>query len=298
MAKLHWLVPTLLALMCVAALMTATLAYVVPTAQLLAIFGPTKMGAEAMPPGTKLDFVGTADGERLAYLKMPAHRLVRQEDSTTFSPHVLTSIYFHGRRGNLAECLGVIRVDAAHGMDVVAVDYRGYGCSSGTPSEAGLFLDGEAILRHVVEDMGVPRHRIVLHGFSLGCTVAVHLAALHDDFAALVLEAPFADLRSATLHLYPAFRPLRMFMTRAFNNINTVSTVEQTPVLVTHSKQDECISWRDGQAVFAACLSKRRRFEWSHRVSHIGPHLTAASFRWIKAQAHTAQVQKPDIEST
>lgn len=254
----------------------------VPSIQDTIIFDPKPLDPTAhLVAGRMMEFIKTSDGERLATLEIkaspPARRLRADGEP-------LVSLYFHGRRGNMAHAVSRAHVDAEHGLHTFMVDYRGYGASTGTPSEAGLFLDGEALLAHVQEVTGAPRRAIVLHGYSLGCTVAVHLAARHDDFAALVLEAPFKSLRSATLHIYPPLSLFRAFMTTSFSNLDTVARVGRTPLLVAHSRTDECVAFADGQAVYEACHSPTKRFRVSARVSHAGPHLVAPhDYEWLSA---------------
>src|SRR5487761_2289605 len=104
-----------------------------------------------------------------------------------------TILYFHGNTGNLADLKARIILLTDRGDGLLAVDYRGFGASSGTPNEAGLILDGEAAYEALLaREIGL-KH-IVIYGHSLGTGVAVALAARHR-VAALVLEAPFTSAK-------------------------------------------------------------------------------------------------------
>src|ERR1700731_3788795 len=82
-------------------------------------------------------------------------------------------LYFHGNGGNVSHRLERAKLlGASLGLDVFFLDYRGYGKSSGTPKEAGLGADGEAIYE-AARARGFTPDRIVLFGESLGGAVAI-----------------------------------------------------------------------------------------------------------------------------
>ena len=108
-------------------------------------------------------------------------------------------IYFHGNGGALANRARRFASLVEDGTGLVALSYRGYGGSSGSPSEEGILNDARAV--HAFASERYPAARLVVWGESLGTGVAVALAA-EKDFAKVVLEAPFtstADIASATL---------------------------------------------------------------------------------------------------
>ena len=98
-------------------------------------------------------------------------------------------LYFHGNGGSLVDRVPRFRIFVASGYGLLAVSYRGYGGSSGSPTETGLVRDGEAAYREA-RTLGYESDRIVLMGESLGTAIATVLAGAHDS-AALVLDSPF-----------------------------------------------------------------------------------------------------------
>ncbi|MEK6422493.1 MAG: alpha/beta fold hydrolase [Burkholderia gladioli] len=80
------------------------------------------------------------------------------------------------------------------GVDVLSMNYRGFGASAGTPSEQGLYHDAEAMLDHVTNTMHVPAENVVVHGYSMGGPVAAHLTAKAQSegkqLGGLVLDRP------------------------------------------------------------------------------------------------------------
>lgn len=101
-------------------------------------------------------------------------------------------VYFHGNRGNLQRW-GTYAVDlTVHGYDVLMIDYRGYGKSTGRPSEEALYSDAREVLIWALSRGS--HQRLIIYGRSLGAAVASHLAReVQPDL--LILETPFDELR-------------------------------------------------------------------------------------------------------
>lgn len=91
-------------------------------------------------------------------------------------------ISFHGNVGHLAQGFRAQSFSAVVGADphsctsVLAFDYRGFGRSTGFPTEEGLIKDGLAIVRYAIDHLGFSAERIVLLGHSLGTAVVAAVA--------------------------------------------------------------------------------------------------------------------------
>ena len=126
------------------------------------------------------------------WLDAPGH--VRVHGWFVVLPHArLVTLYLHGNAGNITHRYPQIREITAAGSSIHMLDYRGYGKSTGQPTENGLYNDAEAAYEHLLKT-GYRADQIILHGESLGSAVAVDLAA-HHACAALVLEAPFTSAK-------------------------------------------------------------------------------------------------------
>jgi abhydrolase domain-containing protein 12 len=117
-------------------------------------------------------------------------------------------IYFHGAAGTLGsgwrpQSYRALSATSTN-VHILVIDYRGFGKSTGWPSEAGLLTDGLALVAFAREKAGIPPERTVLFAQSIGTAVAVSLThhyALQSPpvlFAGTVLVAPFADVASLT----------------------------------------------------------------------------------------------------
>lgn len=155
-------------------------------------------------------------------------------------------LYFHGNGGALVDRLPRFRLFAASGYGLLAVSFRGYGGSTGAPTQEGLLSDGEAAYKEA-QRRGYGPDRIVLVGESLGTGVATALAAAHDA-AALVLDSAFLSAADVAAALYPIF-PVRYVMLDPFRSDLSIDKVK-IPVLMVHGEADQVIPISSGRALF------------------------------------------------
>lgn len=162
-------------------------------------------------------------------------------------------IYFHGNGGSLSYRVGRFRELIAPGHGLLAVSYRGYGGSGGSPSEAGLIEDARAAYAFAAARH--PAERIMLWGESLGSGVAIALA-VEWPVARLVLEAPFYSAAEIAAGAYP-FLPVRLLMKDQFRSDLRVAKVT-APVLVVHGDRDAVVPIASGQALYRLIKSPKR----------------------------------------
>jgi hypothetical protein len=144
------------------------------------------------------------------------------------------------------------------GFSVFAYDYRGYGTSSGEPSVEGVYRDAEAAFRYLVEVIGVPPERILVHGRSVGSGPAVDIAVRHP-VAGLVVESGFVS----------AFRVVTripLFPGDKFRNLARIRDVG-CPVLVLHGTADETIPVWHGRALYERAREPKRAV-WIEGAGH------------------------------
>jgi fermentation-respiration switch protein FrsA (DUF1100 family) len=167
----------------------------------------------------------------------------------------LTFIAFHGNAGNISQRAEVYRFLSELPVNVLAVEYRGYGRSEGTPNEAGLYLDAQAGLDYLVHERGIPPNRIVAFGQSLGTAVAVDLATKRP-LAGVILEAPFPSVRAVTSRIYPFLPGLGLIAKSKFNTGGKLAR-PHPPVMITHCNQDPVIPFTLGQEVYQIAVEPK-----------------------------------------
>ncbi len=166
-----------------------------------------------------------------------------------------TLLFFHGNAGNISHRLESLQIFNKLRLSVLIIDYRGYGSSSGSPSEQGLYSDAQAAYRYLVEARGVEPERLVIFGRSLGGAVAAKLAA-DNPAGALILESSFTSVPDLGAQLYP-FLPVRLLSRYQYDTRAYVQNVE-APVLIVHSRDDETIPYEHGRALYQAAPEPRR----------------------------------------
>jgi uncharacterized protein len=155
-------------------------------------------------------------------------------------------IYFQGNAGGLDLRVGRFRWLIADGTGLLALCYRGYGGSTGRPSEVGLIRDAAAAY-----DFAAARYapsRIVPFGESLGTAVAIALAADHK-VAGVILDAPFTSAADVGAAAY-FFAPVRWLIKDAWRSDRRVGQIH-APVLVLHGERDRVVPIRFGERLFA-----------------------------------------------
>jgi hypothetical protein len=155
-------------------------------------------------------------------------------------------IYFPGNGDTLAGSAGRFEAITSDGTGLVALSYRGYAGSSGSPSEQGLLSDAAVTYAFAVA-MYDPA-RIVLWGFSLGSGIAVAVAAEHQ-VGGLILEAPYTSIADIAAAAFP-FLPARYLLKDTFRSDERIKRVA-APLLVMHGAQDATIPIAFGERLFA-----------------------------------------------
>jgi uncharacterized protein len=176
----------------------------------------------------------TNDGETLVAWYVPAK-----------DEHPLI-LYFHGNGGAVVDRIPRFRALTASGYGLLAISYRGYGGSTGSPSQKGLMEDGETAYLEA-RARGYDGDRIVLMGESLGTGVAIALAATHQA-AALVLDSPYSSAVEVAAAHYPIF-PVKWLMFDRFRSDLAIGDVH-VPVLVVHGDEDDVVPIRLARRLF------------------------------------------------
>jgi fermentation-respiration switch protein FrsA (DUF1100 family) len=185
--------------------------------------------------------IETTDGVTLHGWFIPGH-----------SSEVL--LFFHGNAGNISHRLASIKQFQDLGLSVLIVDYRGYGQSGGKTTEKGIYRDADAAWLYLSATRGIAASDIVIFGRSLGASVASRLAAKPRPLA-LVVESSFTSVPDIAQDLYP-WLPARWLSRLRHATRDYVADV-RCPILVIHSRDDEIIPFRHGEAIFAAANEPR-----------------------------------------
>lgn len=176
-----------------------------------------------------------------------------------------TIIYLHGNAGNIAIRVPLIRPFITQGYGVLLVEYRGYAQNPGRPSEQGLYHDGRAAIRFLM-DKGMSLDCIILFGESLGSSVAIQLATQYN-VAGIILQSPASSIVAIGRRIYP-FLPVSLLLRDRYETITIINKVK-SPLLILASRKDELIPVTDSIELFeAANQPKQIHILEDHALSH------------------------------
>ena len=135
------------------------------------------------------------------------------------------------------------------GVNILLVEYRGYGLSDGYPSEQGFYLDGEAAVKYLMNRTDIDHQQIVLYGHSLGGAVATHIAAMDSpwksNISAVILENTFTSIQQIGAHIFrnvlPFLSKLPAFLVRnRFESADKIMNIK-APILFICGDKDEIV---------------------------------------------------------
>jgi len=171
-----------------------------------------------------------------------------------------TVLFLHGNAENISTHFRNVAWLPAEGFNVLALDYRGYGASEGTPSLAGIQLDIDAAMRSLLAHKNVDPNRIVIFGQSLGGALAIYYAAhssYHANIRAVVIDSSFFDYRRIAKEKLAGF-----FLTWPFQWLpwltvdddyspaNSVAAISPLPLLLIHGDQDVVVPAHHSRQLF------------------------------------------------
>ena len=192
--------------------------------------------------------IATNDGEKIAAWWVPAENARG------------AVLMFHGNAGNISHRLDYLGMFHRLRYSTLIVDYRGYGRSTGTPTEEGTYRDAEAAWEYLVRIRGARPADVVILGESLGGAVAAWLA-MWTTPRALVLASTFTSVPDLGAQVYP-FLPVRLISRFSYDNVAALKA-QKAPVLIAHSRDDDIIPYSHGRALFEAAQEPKQFLEMS-----------------------------------
>ena len=191
-------------------------------------------------------WMNSSDGNRIHALHWPA---------PAGRPTIL---FFHGNAQSVFEWALIVEEFESMECGLLLVDYPGYGKSTGSPSEAGLYASGQAAWNWLVSEAKIAPEFIVAFGKSLGGPVASKVA--HDNrVMGLVLESTFMSIPAVAQRLIPMLPADAVFRSERYDTGSRIGELT-VPVLVVHGTQDELIPLSQGNELFDAAVQPKRLY--------------------------------------
>jgi uncharacterized protein len=189
--------------------------------------------------------LNTSDGEKLSGWFIPASKQNPLGKATI--------LYSHGNAGNISDRIQKLPIYRDLGVSVLLYDYRGYGKSSGSPSENGTYIDIETFWHYLVNEKKIPPAKIIAYGESLGGAVASYLAEKEPSIGGLILSATCTSIKDRAQELY-SYLPISLISQFSYDTRSRLQNMN-IPVLIFHSREDEVFPFSHAEANFQAISS-------------------------------------------
>ncbi|KAL8450315.1 hypothetical protein Emed_002573 [Eimeria media] len=179
----------------------------------------------------------------------------------------LTLLYSHGNAEDILAAKEYFKhLAALCQVDVFLFDYVGYGCSSGKPSERGVYESIEAAYEYLTQKLHIHPSTIIAYGRSLGSGPSVHLC-MHHELGGLILQSALLSIHRVALQLRVSL-PFDMFVNR--DKIHKV----KCPVFCIHGTNDEVVPLSHGIELYKRAPLRASPF-WVEGAGHNNLEVTA-----------------------
>lgn len=173
-----------------------------------------------------------------------------------------TILMFGPNAGNMGLSLPIAHIIHKAGYNVVLMDYRGYGKSSGSPSEKGLKLDAEAVIRFIKLESSLANTQLYLYGRSLGGAVTIYCATNlpQDWIAGAILENTFLSINKCVPSVLPAVGFLSPLVTQTWKSEDLITKIRpEMPILFLGGGKDEIIPPNHFKKLYELCTSQKKQ---------------------------------------
>ena len=211
------------------------------------LYAPDSRVVAPADAGVSVVHIRTDDGERIVgWWKRPS------------APDGGVVLYLRGTPGTLSDYAPYVMSDLGNaGLGALAIDYRGFGGSTGSPSEAGIRLDAQAAFDFIHRE--TPRSKIAVFGQSFGTGPAVTLAA-DRPVAGLLLVAPYASILRLFETRGPPILPYRWLLADQYNSVATIGHIT-APVMILHGTDDQTIPIAEARLLLDAAREPKQMIE-------------------------------------
>jgi abhydrolase domain-containing protein 17 len=164
-------------------------------------------------------------------------------------------LWFHGNAENIGYDLPYLKTLAQLGVNILAVDYRGYGRSEGKPNEAGVYHDADAAFDYLVTQRHFRAQDIVVYGVSFWGAVGIDLAA-RRPCGGVIIQSSFTNAGAMARRMFgiPLFEYVPM---SRFDSLRKIRNIH-SPILIAHGTRDEVVPYEMGQQLFRAANEPKR----------------------------------------
>ena len=167
-----------------------------------------------------------------------------------------TILFLHGNAGNLDNRIDKLNFLGNMDINFLIISWRGYSGNPGNPSETGLYKDALGGIEWL-NKKGISNDRIILYGESLGTAKTTEVAQ-NENFAGIILEAPFTSMVDMGQKIYPIF-PVKFLLKDKYESKNKIKNIK-SPILVLHGRKDKIVPFYMGEKIFEMANSPKFKY--------------------------------------
>ena len=167
-----------------------------------------------------------------------------------------TILFLHGNAGNLDNRIDKLNSLGSMDINFLIISWRGYSGNPGNPSETGLYKDALGGIEWL-NKKGISNDRIILYGESLGTAITTEVAQ-NENFAGIILEAPFTSMVDMGQKIYPIF-PVKFLLKDKYESKNKIKNIK-SPILVLHGRKDKIVPFYMGEKIFEMANSPKFKY--------------------------------------
>ncbi|GGG46028.1 hypothetical protein BXY58_0460 [Epilithonimonas arachidiradicis] len=194
--------------------------------------------------------------------------VVLKPESTSIQKTIL---FFHGAGGNISTYQFMTKPLVENGFQVVMVDVRGYGKSTGKPTHLNVAEDGQKMFNYLLTRKDIQNTKVYLYGASLGSQIATHLAKENQSkISGLILDGGMSSFTDIAIKFKPEMKDIiEKYVVSPYSAKEDVKSLKGLPKLFIYSKGDSTVPFEHGQVIYNNAPEPKQFLEFS------GEHLQA-----------------------
>jgi len=181
-----------------------------------------------------------------------------------------TILFYHGAGGNISTYTFIIEKLVNEGFQVYAVDFRGYGKSTGTPTHVNIASDAQFIFNQMTTNEKIKGTPLIVYGASMGTQIATKITKDNQaKLSGLILDGTISSFTDIALRSTPEEQKgiIKQYVTSPYSAKDDIKEVEKLPKLFIHSQTDESVPFRQGKLVFNNASEPKEL--WVYEGNHL-----------------------------
>ena len=236
----------------------------------LSIFSKAQMDDKFYQPSKEMK---TLEFKNIENLSLPVENdtitaVILKPESKSIKKSI---IFFHGANGNVSTYQYITKPLVENGFQIVMIDMRGYGKSTGKPTHLNVASDGQKMFDYLIARQDIKNTKIYIYGASLGSQIATHLAKDNQaKISGLIIDGGMSSFTDIAIQFSPQYKEvIEKFLVSPYSAKEDVKALTDVPKLFIYSKGDSTVPFSQGELIYANAPEPKQFIEFS------GEHIQA-----------------------